>query len=106
MKAQFNDANTVWKLVTENISGNNGFTSISGIQYTARLVNNSILYKGGNRKNGEEEELCKTDFIAAFNAVKNVDDINTNTIKKVIPTAVYRKRTPFIGLLISSGIIS
>lgn len=106
MKAQFSNADTVWKLVAENVASTKSFVSVSGIEYTARLINNSIMYKGGNSKNGEEGELCKTDFIAAFDAIKNVEDINSNTIKKVIPTAVYRKRTPFIGLLLAAGIIS
>jgi len=32
-------------------------------------------------------------------------DINTNSIEKLIPNSMYRKRTPFIGLLYTTQII-
>ena len=72
----------------------------------AYIKGDYIFYKGGKRNNGEDETISKVDFISAFNAIKSLTDINTNTIKHLIPTSIYKKRTPFVGLLKSAGLIT
>ena len=95
-----------WDMVCEYIRKNKSITSVSNITYKVRVSGNTIYYQGGNRSGGEEEPLAKDDFIEAFDAIKKFDVINTSTIKGKIPNAIYRKRTPFIAMLLSSGIIS
>ena len=94
-----------WDMVCDYIRNNKSITSISKITYKARVNGNTIYYQGGNRSGGEEEPMEKDDFINAFETVKRLEIVNTNTIKGEIPNAIYRKRTPFIAMLLSSGII-
>lgn len=89
----------VWELVTKQIDQKGKIKSSRGIIYKSRFDADNIYYKGGDRNKGEEESIAKKDFIQAFEAVKNLDKINTNTIKKLVPTSIYRKRTPFIAML-------
>lgn len=100
------DGNMAWVKVTKYIQDKKLFKSITGIEYEARLSSTFIFYKGGDRNNGEEESISKDDFISAFDAVKSLPYINTSNIKGLIPTSIYRKRTPFIGLLLSSSLLS
>ncbi len=94
-----------WAIVAFHVLQNESFHSVTNITYQARVDDDLIIYKGGNRNNGEEEPISKGDFITGFEAIKNLEEINTNAIKELLPNAIYRKRTPFIGLLLSAGII-
>jgi hypothetical protein len=105
MKISVLNKKHAWSVIAYYIIKNKSFKSISGIKYSANISDHSISYKGDNRNNGEEEIILKEEFTQAFEAIQSMDDINTNTIKAVIPNSLYRKRTPFIGLLFSSEII-
>ena len=102
MRTQYPDGYQAWVIVTSHIIRKRSFRSVSGITYDARLFDDGIAYKGGERSNGEEEVIRETDFVAAFNAIRDLPVINTNTIKTMLPGSLYRKRTPFIGLLFSA----
>lgn len=94
-----------WELVCNHIRQSNSISSVSGIIYKARESGNTIYYQGGERRGGEEEPMAKNDFVKAFEAIKKLNIVNTNTIKGIIPNGIYRKRTPFIAMLLSAGII-
>lgn len=106
MKAVQLNGELAWAIVAYNVIENGKFKSVTGIIYEAQVENESIFYKGGARNNGEEEEITKKDFVTGFDSVQTLPDINTNTVKNDIPTSIYRKRTPFIGLLFSAKIIN
>jgi hypothetical protein len=96
----------VWNIVVQLIKASKCFQSVTGISYEAEISDNHVYYKGGKGKRDiEGEEISKIDFVKAFDKIKSLNEINTNTIKKIIPNTLYRKRTPFIGLLFSAGII-
>lgn len=105
MKLVALNGNMAWAAAADYIARNSHFRSVTGITYQAELRNDLIAYRGGNRNNGEEETIARKDFIEAFNAMRNIDEINTNTIKRLITNTLYRKRTPFIGLLYSAEIL-
>ena len=99
------DAEQVWNLIVKHIKEEKTFQSVTGISYSAEYKN-SIFYKGGSGKRSTNgEELSKSDFVTAFKKINSLNAINTNTIKEKIPSAIYRKRTPLIGLLYSAGIL-
>lgn len=106
MKLQNTSASFAINKIETLLSKQTYFHSVRGIKYEAYIKDNFICYLGGERNKGQEETMSKEDFIAAFNAIKNLPDINTNTIKHLIPTSIYRKRTPFIGLLKSAGLLT
>ena len=94
-----------WAIVAYNINHKHCFESVTGIVYEARVEGNTIYYKGSDRNNGEDEDISKVDFCIAFEKIKDLPEINTNTIKDVIDSSVYRKRSPLIGMLYSFKII-
>jgi hypothetical protein len=106
MKLQSIDGPKAWAIVYYNSTQNVVFNSVTGIKYQLRSESNMLFYKGGNRNKGEEETISKDKFISAFDKIKSLDEINTNTIKSIVPNSLYRKRTPFIGMLFSSEVLS
>lgn len=106
MKIASLNGKLAWAIVGFHVLKNKSFTSISGNSYGAKIFDDTIQYRGINRNDGLPENLDKNEFISAFDSIKSLDDINTNTIKNLLPSSLYRKRTPFIGLLTSSGILN
>jgi sensor domain CHASE-containing protein len=99
-------AEEIWGIVTEFIDRNQFFHSVRGIKYEAEVRNDSIYYKGGKGKRGVSgESIIQDEFCDAYDNVKNLSNINTNSIKDCMPQSIYAQRTPFIGLLLSSQII-
>lgn len=94
-----------WAAICYHVTTNKTFQSITGIVYEAKIDKNCIWYKGGNRNSGDFEPMHKVDFTEAFESIKGLPEINTNTIKAFLPNSVYRKRTPLIGLLYAAGIL-
>ena len=105
MKIAALNAQHAWIIVKDYVRHNKSFNSISAVHYTARISGDSIFYKGTNRNNGEEEMIARAEFVEAFLNIQLLKDINTNTIKPVIPNSLYQKRSPLVGLLHSSGIL-
>lgn len=99
------DTSAAWDKAVASISKNGFFQSTTGIRYKARTDPHGIYYMGENRNNGEEETIIKAEFLQALDSLKNMNTINTNNIKDKIPRSLYRKRSPFIGILKSAGII-
>ncbi|MDE6872177.1 MAG: hypothetical protein K2J62_08700 [Bacteroidales bacterium] len=94
----------VWETVVEYVKKHGCFTSVTGIPYSATFVGSCIFLKGGNKgtkRADEGEYLTGKDFIAAYDAVKTLEVINTAKVKPYIK----RQQTPFIGLLVCAGVI-
>jgi hypothetical protein len=105
MKIQALNGEMAWAIIAYGIFNESKFESVTGITYETRISGNAILYKGGRRNNGMEESIGKDEFIKAFEKIKKEKEINTNTIKSLIPNSLYQKRTPLIGLLFYFGIL-
>lgn len=94
----------VWEIVVDYVKRHGSFTSVTGIPYSASFVGSCIFIKGGSqgtKRATEGEYLTGKDFIAAYDIVKTLDEINTAKVKPYIK----RQQTPFIGLLVCSGVI-
>ena len=94
----------VWEIVVDYVKRHGSFTSGTGIPYSASFVGSCIFIKGGSpgtKRATEGEYLTGKDFIAAYDIVKTLDEINTAKVKPYIK----RQQTPFIGLLVCSGVI-
>ena len=97
-------ANEVWNVVVAYINKNKQFLSSTSIKYNAKVIIDSIEYKGGREgsvRATEGETINKNQFISAFRQVRDMECINTQNVKPYID----RKQTPFIGLLKSTRII-
>ncbi len=100
------DGNKAWDIIERYIKEEKSFHSVTDISYQAEVHENLISYKGGSGNRGViGESISKSDFIEAFNRVRVLPEINTSTIKNIIQSSLYQKRTPFIGLLYSAGIL-
>lgn len=94
----------IWELTVEHIRKAGYITTVTGICFSARFVGNCIFIKGGTpgtKRADKGEYLTGKDFIAAYDAVRDWDEINTGNVKPYIR----RQQTPFIALLHCTGII-
>ena len=98
------DGEQAWKMVVDYVKSNGTFCSVTGIPYSAVFVGSCIFLKGGQpgtKRSVEGEYLAGKDFIAAYDIIRTLDEINTGKVKPYIR----RQQTPFMGLLYSCGII-
>jgi hypothetical protein len=95
-----------WETVCAFVQNDGRFKTATGIVYESRVSGNRIFYKGGKANGGREEDINRDDFVVAFNALPVNTEINVTTIKDVVSAYIYKKRTPFLGLLQSAGIVS
>lgn len=96
--------NDVWNIVVDYVRKHGSFTSVTGIRYSVTFVGSCIFVKGGSpgtKRADKGEYLTGKDFIAAYDIVKTMDKINTAKVKPYIK----HQQTPFIGLLVCSGVI-
>ena len=94
----------IWNEIVNFINENHKFTSVTGIVYQATFVGSCIFLRGGSpgtKRADDGEYLTGKDFIYAYEKIRTLDKINTSTVKPHIK----RQQTPFIGLLISAGIL-
>ena len=106
IKSEYRDlaGATVWDIVVEYVKSHGSFTSVTGITYSATFVESCIFVKGGTpgtKRAVEGEHLTGKDFVRAYDAIKSWDFINVSQVKPYIK----RQQTPFIGLLVSCGIM-
>ena len=98
------DGAATWDIVVEYVKSRGSFTSVTGITYSATFVGSCIFVKGGTpgtKRAVEGEYLTGKDFVRAYDAIKSWDFINVSQVKPYIK----RQQTPFIGLLVSAGIM-
>lgn len=94
----------IWNLVVDYINTNHMFFSMTGVKYTAKIVGEKVYYRGGRTNSTlaiSGEIVSKSQFLSAYKAIKNLEDINTKTVK----VYVEKNQSPFVGLLTSAGII-
>jgi len=97
----------IWDIIGHYINENRSFNSVTNIRYQADVRSDHIFYQGGSGIRGESGETIKrNDFINGYETIRLMENINTNTIKNRISNSLYQKRSPFIGILFSAGIIS
>lgn len=98
------DGRQAWDTVVRHVMEHDEIMTVSGLVLCVKFVGNCIFLKGGTpgTKRAEKGEyLTGKDFIAAFDAVKDWEHINTGNVKPYIK----RQQTPFIALLHCAGII-
>ena len=103
-KYKGSDGKEAWDIVVDYVHDHPEITTVSGLRLSVRFVGSCIFIKGGTpgTKRAEKGEyLTAKDFIPAFDAVKDWDEINTGNVKEHIR----RQQTPFIALLHCSGIL-
>ena len=101
-KYQGETALRIWETLCEYVEASRGFRSVSGIDYRAEVRHNAIFYKGGCGRRAEAGEYFdRTTFLRAYDSICALPEINTCTVKPFLN----RRQTPFIGLLLSAGIL-
>lgn len=101
-KYQGETALRIWEMLCGHVVVHRGFHSVTGIEYRAEIRHNAIYYKGGcGRRAAAGEYFDRTTFLRAYDLVRQLPEINTCTVKPFLN----RRQTPFIGLLISAGIL-
>lgn len=103
-KHQGIDGRKAWSIVVDYVKGHEEISTISGLKLHVKFVGNCIFLKGGTAgtKRAEKGEyLTGKDFMAAFDTIKEWQDINTGNVKPYIK----RQQTPFIALLYCAGIL-
>lgn len=95
----------IWDLLIEHIKVEKYFSSKTGISYTSSITaSGDIYFRGGSGKRSVDGEILKKDkFIAAYNAIE--DKYNIDTGIDALKNNLNRQRTPFVGLLLSTGIL-
>lgn len=94
----------IWEIIVHHIIVEKTVTTVTGISFTATFVGSCIFLRGGTpgTKRAEKGEyLTAKDFIAAYDIIKDWEDIHTGNVKPYIK----RQQTPFIALLHCAGII-
>lgn len=79
--------------------------SISGIIYDLKFEEDVISFTAPSRNEGKAEAISKESFVEFYYLLNNLEVINTNTIKKIMPSGFYKKRSLFIALLSTCEII-
>lgn len=98
------DGSQAWERVVEHVIRTKEITTVTGIVFSVTFVGSCIFIKGGTpgtKRADKGEYLTGKDFIAAYDAVKEWENINTGNVKPYIR----RQQTPFIALLHCAGII-
>lgn len=98
------DGAEIWKVVVEHIRIHKTVTTLTGISFDAKFVGSCLFLKGGTpgtKRAKKGEYLTAKDFIAAYDTVRNWEDIHTGNVKSYIK----RQQTPFIALLHNAGIL-
>lgn len=98
------DGKAAWELVVKQVMSEPRVKTMTGIEFTAKFVGSCLFLKGGTpgTKRAEKGEyLTAKDFISAYDTVRSWDDITTGNVKPYIK----RQQTPFIALLVCTGIL-
>lgn len=106
MPLTITDSEIAWNTIVQYFNNTNNFESTTGKKYIGRIENNRIFYSGVDRNGGFEETISSEEFEIAFDSIMDLPKINTSRIADIISSSLYMKRSPFIGLLISAGILT
>lgn len=98
------DGIRAWEAVVAHVMEHGQITTVTGIVLSTTFVGSCIFIKGGTpgtKRYERGEYLTGKDFVAAYDIVKDWDEINTGNVKPYIK----RQQSPFIALLKCAGII-
>ncbi|MGM9787198.1 MAG: hypothetical protein ACI3ZS_10245 [Candidatus Cryptobacteroides sp.] len=98
------DGGQIWDVVVDYVERRRSITTVTGIVLSATFVGSCIFIKGGTpgtKRADKGEYLTGKDFIAAWEVVKDWNEINTGNVKPYIR----RQQTPFIALLHCAGVL-
>lgn len=98
------DGRQAWDAVVAYVNATGIIRTVSGLELDAKFVGSCIFIKGGTpgtKRAVKGEYLTGKDFIAAYDTIKDWDEINTGNVKPYIK----RQQTPFIALLHNAGIL-
>lgn len=98
----------IWQFIQLGLSKDVIIKSIKDrLPYTVNYVTkDEISFSAETRNQGEAEIIQLEDFISVINKLKKLKQFNTSTAKDVFKgTKIYRKRSPFFALLLSSSVI-
>ena len=102
------DASGIWQLIQNGLTKDVTIKSIKDkVPYTVNYVHQDVIsFSATTRNNAEPEVISRSDFESVINKLKTLKSFNTNTAKECFKgTRMYRKRSPFFALLLSSGVI-
>ncbi len=98
----------IWAFIEQGLSNDVIIKSIKDkIPYTVNYVTkDEISFSAETRNNEEPEVIGFTDFVTVVNRLKELEIFNTSSGKESFKgTKIYRKRSPFFALLLSSNVI-
>lgn len=98
------DGKQAWEAVVHYVIEHKEITTVTGICFNTTFVGSCLFLKGGKagtKRATRGEYLTAKDFVAAYEAIRTWDDINTGNVKPFIK----RQQTPFIALLHCAGIL-
>jgi hypothetical protein len=101
-------ANKIWAFIQNGLSTNVTIKSIKEqIPYNVNHVTqNQISFSAESRNGGEPEIINLDDFVTIIERLKVLKQFNTSSAKEYFKgTRIYKKRSPFFALLLSSGVI-
>lgn len=106
IKVQYKDIDgkAAWDIIVQHVMSHATITTVTGITLNVKFVGSCIFIKGGKpgtKRAVKGEYLTAKDFIAAYDIVRDWENINTGNVKDHIK----RQQTPFIALLHCAGII-
>ncbi|MEP7170864.1 MAG: hypothetical protein ABI855_15960 [Bacteroidota bacterium] len=103
-----NSAEEIWQFFVNGLSNDVTIKSIKEkLHYTVNYINKEeISFSAATRNDGEPESIPHDDFIKVIQRLKNESHFNTSSAKELFKqTTIYKKRSPFFALLLSSGVI-
>ncbi len=107
-KCKHKTAEEMWQFIQNGLSKDVIIKSIKDrLPYTVNHVTkNEISFTAATRNEGDPEIIPVDDFITVINRLKIANHFNTSSAKEMFrQTNIYKKRSPFFALLISSGVI-
>lgn len=98
----------IWAFIQHGLSNDVIIKSVKDkIPYTVNYVTkDEISFSAESRNNEEPEVIGFTDFVNVVERLKGLEIFNTSSSKEHFKgTKIYRKRSPFFALLLSSNVI-
>ena len=98
----------IWAFIQNGLSKDVIIKSIKEkLPYTVNHVTEEeISFSAETRNDGEAEIIRLVDFITVIDRLKKLEQFNTSSSKEAFKgTMIYKKRSPFFALLLSSAVI-
>lgn len=98
----------IWTFIEQGLSKDVIIKSVKEkIPYTVNYVTkDEISFSAESRNNEEPEVISFNDFVTVVERLKGLEIFNTSSSKELFKaTKIYRKRSPFFALLLSSNVI-